>query len=162
MALKNLNLATAISVVAATPKPVAAPKTPAHLATNEDLLTRLRVYGNGKENQFKLCIDNVTTPFCVLHNPADDSWSNIGSSEGFDGKDEDDKEAVRAHYVAVLATDPMAMAQGRLALETRYARLQAEKAQKAAQAAGKKAFKADLAIKAEHGEAAVALADSAA
>ena len=162
MALKNLNLALAIAAVAVTAKPVAAPKTAAHTASNEELLDRLRVYGNGKDNQFKLCIDNVTTPFMVIHNPADDSYGNVGSSEGFDGKDEADKEAVRAHYVYVLATDAEAMAQGRLALEARFARLQAEKAQKAAQKGDTKAFKADLATKAVHGAAAVALADSAA
>jgi hypothetical protein len=143
MALKNTDLTSAIAVVAMVAKPVAAPKTAAHLATNEELLDRLRVYGNNKENQFKLCIDNVTTPFMVIKNPTDDSYGNVGSSEGFDGKDEADKEAVRAHYVSVLATDPMAMAQGRLALEARFARLQAEKAQKAAQAVDKQTFKAE-------------------
>ena len=97
----------------------------------------------------------------MVYNPVDDSYGNVGSSEGFDGKDETDKEAVRAHYVAVLAEDSEAMAQGRMGLEVRHARLAAEKAAKAAAEIGKKAFKANLATKAEHGEAAVALADSA-
>ena len=159
MALKNIGniVAVATAVLAKT-----APKVAAHLATNEDLLSRLKVYGNGKVDQFKLCIDNVTTPFNVIYNPDEDTYGNVGASEGFDGHDEADKETVRAHYVAKLASDPMAMAQGRLALEARAARLAAEKAQKAATEVGKKAFKANLATKAEHGEAAVALADSAA
>ena len=151
-----------VTPIAAATKAVAAPKTAPHLASNEDLLSRLKVYGTSKEGQFKLCIDGPTVPFNAIHNTVEDTWGNVGASEGFDKNDENDKETVRAHYFAKLSTDEMAMAQARLALEVRAARLAAEKAQKAADEIGRKAFKASLAVKAEHGEAAVALADSAA
>ena len=151
----------AVTPVATATKTVAVPKTVAHLASNEDLLNRLKVYGTSKPGQFKLCIDGPTTPFNAIYNTDEDTWVNVGASEGFDKDDENDKETIRGHYFTKLANDSTAMAQARLALEVRAARLAAEKAQKAADEKAQRAFKADLATKAEHGEAAVALADSA-
>ena len=161
MALNKANLV--IAAVAPATVAASAPKIAPHLMTSEQILENLRIYGVAKkEGQFKICLGNVTVPFPVIHNEADDSWNYVGEIPGFDASSDEDKEVVREHYVAVLSRDAAAMAHGMEALQVRAARLAAAKAEKAAKELGTKAFKAGLAVQATTAVAASTLANEAA